>query len=288
MGKKILITGANGQLGRALNQILKANEYSDFTVINTNRGEATAYCPISLDVSNPVAVMNLVQSMKPDIIINCATMTAVDLCEKEEEMAYRINAVGPKNLAIAANEMGAKLIHVSTDYVFDGESETPYKEEDIPAPKSVYGMTKYQGEEFVKHHCVNYFIVRTAWLYGEGNNFVRTMLRLSEERNEIRVVDDQYGSPTSAIELAKAIIKLMNTEEYGIYHCTCEGAVTWYEFAKEIFRLKMKDVKVIPITTKEYPTPAKRPAYSVLDTTKINNLGIYMKPWKEALTDYIG
>lgn len=285
MDRRILITGANGQLGRALNELLSMK--NEFTIINTDIGEASSYCPITLDIMNPVAVMNLVQSVKPEIIINCAALTAVDLCESEGDLAYRINGLGPKNLAMAANEMEAKLVHISTDYVFNGESDVPYKEEDIPSPKSMYGSSKYQGEEFVKKYCSQYFIVRTAWLYGNGKNFVKTMLRLADEKNEIRVVDDQYGCPTSAIELAKAIIKLMETNEYGIYHGVCEGVTSWYNFAKEIFRLSNKDVKLIPIETSEYPTPAKRPAYSVLENNKLKELGIYLKPWKEALKEYI-
>lgn len=285
--KRILITGANGQLGRALNQVLKAKNNISYRIINTDLGEATAYCPISLDIMNPVAVMNLVQSIKPDIIINCAALTAVDLCESEGDMAYRINAIGPKNLAKAADEMDAKFVHISTDYVFDGEGTTPYTEEDTPSPKSVYGTTKYQGEELVKSNCVKYFILRTAWVYGEGKNFVKTMLRLSDEREEIKVVDDQYGTPTSAVDLAKAIAVLMETNEYGLYHCVNKGVTTWYEFAKEIFRLFDKKVTLLPIKTEEYPTPAKRPAYSVLDTNKINSIGIHMRPWEEALKEYM-
>lgn len=285
MDRRIIITGANGQLGRALNEVL--SKRSEFTIINTDVGEATSYCPITLDIMNPVAVLNLVQSVKPEIIINCAALTAVDLCESEADLAYRINAIGPKNLAVAANEMDAKLIHISTDYVFDGESKTPYKEEEKPSPKSVYGTTKYQGEELVKTHCCQYFIIRTAWVYGIGKNFVKTMLRLADEKKEIRVVDDQYGCPTSALELARVIVQLMETKEYGIYHGVCEGETTWYEFAREIFRLTSKDVKVVPIETSEYPTPAKRPSYSVLENTKLKQLGIYTKPWKEALEEYI-
>ncbi len=285
--KSILITGANGQLGRALNTVLKEQLDSDTIILNTSRGEPTAYCPILLDITNPVAVTNIVQDLKPDIIINCAAHTAVDLCETDEERAYEINALGPKNLAAAANAIDAKLIHVSTDYVFDGERKTPYTEEDQANPQTVYGQTKLEGERLVQNHCEKYFIIRTAWLYGEGKNFVKTMLQLAENHTEVRVIRDQFGTPTSALELAKAIVFLMNTENYGIYHGTCEGIATWYEFATEVFRLAKKEITVKPITTEEYPTPAKRPKYSVLENKKLKALNYYMKPWKDALQEYI-
>lgn len=287
MERRVLVTGANGQLGLAVNQVIQERKDLNITIINTSRGEATAYCPIILDITNPVAVMNLVQSIKPDIIINCAAFTAVDLCETEKERAYRINAIGAKNLAIAANDFDAKFVHVSTDYVFNGENNRPYTEEDTPIPNSIYGATKLDGEKLVKEHCVKYFIVRTAWLYGAGKNFIKTMIRLMEENKEIKVVNDQYGSPTSAMELAKAIVSLMETEEYGIYHAACDGGTSWYEFAVEIFKQLGVDVKVTPIETIEYPTAAKRPAYSILNNSKLKNLGIYLKPWREALQEYI-
>jgi dTDP-4-dehydrorhamnose reductase len=287
MDKKILITGSNGQLGRALNQILKETEYEDYTIINSDMGEPTSYCPLGLDITNSVAVMNLVQDLKPNIIINCAAHTAVDLCETDQERAYKINAYGVKNLAEAADAIDAKLVHVSTDYVFDGETSKPYTEDQETNPKTVYGQTKLAGEEFVKKLCSKYFIVRTAWLYGEGKNFVKTMLNLTKKNSEIRVVKDQYGSPTSALELARAIVFLMNTDEYGLYHGTCEGVASWYEFAVEIFRLSGSKVTVKGITTEEYPTPTPRPKYSVLENEKLKKLGFYMKPWKSALQEYM-
>ncbi|MGB8453938.1 MAG: dTDP-4-dehydrorhamnose reductase [Anaerocolumna sp.] len=285
MERRIVITGACGQLGRALNQVLK--DRTDLTLINTDTGEPTAYCPIILDITNSVAVMNLVQEIKPEIIINCAAHTAVDLCESDQERAYRINAIGPKNLAIAADALEAKLIHVSTDYVFDGEGNTPYTEDAVPNPQSVYGTTKLAGEEFVLTLCEKYNIIRTAWLYGDGRNFVKTMLVLAEKNNEIKVVSDQYGSPTSACELARAIAFLIDSDGNGIYHGTCEGITTWYEFAVEIFHLAGKEVTVIPITTEEYKTPAKRPKYSILEDEKLKEAGYTMKFWKEALQEYM-
>lgn len=287
MERRVLITGANGQLGLAINQVIQERKDLNITMINTDVGEATAYCPITLDITNPVAVMNLVQNIKPEIIINCAAFTAVDLCESEKERAYRINAIGAKNLAIAANDFDAKFVQVSTDYVFDGEGKMPYTEKDVPNPQSVYGSTKLEGEKFVQDICAKYFIVRTAWLYGDGKNFVKTMIRLMEEHKDIRVVNDQYGSPTSAMELAKAIVRLMDTEEYGIYHGVCDGGTNWYEFAKEIFKQLGSNVKVTPIETSEYPTPAKRPTYSILNNNKLKELGIHLKPWREALQEYI-
>lgn len=287
MERRVLITGANGQLGLAINQVIQERTDLNITIINTDVGDATAYCPITLDITNPVAVMNLIQSIKPEIVINCAAFTAVDLCESEKERAYRINAIGAKNLAVAANDFDAKFVHVSTDYVFNGENNRPYTEEDTPNPNSVYGTTKLDGEKLVREHCVKHFIVRTAWLYGNGKNFVRTMIRLMDENKDIRVVNDQYGCPTSAMELAKAIISLMETEEYGIYHGVCDGGTTWYEFAVEIFKQLGLDVRVTPIETSEYPTPAKRPAYSILSNNKLKNIGIHFKPWREALKEYI-
>jgi dTDP-4-dehydrorhamnose reductase len=285
MERRILITGSKGQLGRALNQVL--SDKPEITIINTDMGELTAYCPISLDITNAVAVLNFVQDLKPDVIINCAAHTAVDLCESDQERAYKINALGPKNLSVAAHAVDAKLVHVSTDYVFDGEADKPYTEDDTTNPKSVYGTTKLAGEEFVMENCTKHFIIRTAWLYGEGKNFVKTMLSLAEKNPEVRVVKDQYGTPTSSIELARAISKLIDTESYGIYHGTCEGSTSWYEFAVEIFRLTGKNVKVNPITTEEYPTPAKRPMYSVLENKNLKKLGIFMKSWEEALQEYL-
>ncbi|BCJ93313.1 NAD(P)-dependent oxidoreductase [Anaerocolumna cellulosilytica] len=285
MERRIIITGANGQLGHAINKII--GDKADITILNTGSGEPTAYCPIKLDITNSVAVMNLVQDLKPEIIINCAAHTAVDLCESEQERAYRINALGPKNLAVAAEAMESKLIHISTDYVFDGEGQKPYTEEDDTNPQSVYGKTKLEGENFVRTLCEKHFIIRTAWLYGEGRNFVKTMLRISENNPEIRVVYDQVGCPTSAVELAKAIEFLMDTNAYGTYHGVCKGVASWYDFAVEIFRQAGVGVHVTPITTAEYKTPAKRPMYSVLDTKKLEEAGYSFLPWKEALKAYM-
>lgn len=285
MERRIIVTGANGQLGRGINQIL--NQRMDLSIINADISDTTAYCPIKLDIANPAAVMNLVRDIKPEIIINCAAHTAVDLCETDQENAYRINALGPKNLAVAADALDAKLIHISTDYVFDGEGNKPYTEMDTPNPATVYGLTKLQGEEFVKSNCSKYFILRTAWLYGEGKNFVKTMLSLAEKHTSIRVVNDQFGCPTSVLELTRAINYLMDTSSYGTYHGVCKGVTTWYDFAVEIFKLAGIHPEVIPVTSDEYKTAAKRPKYSVLDNTKLSEMGYHMKNWAEALKEYM-
>lgn len=286
--KRILITGARGQVGLALYRLLKDHEEYELyrtrtDAIATEEGHLDA-----LDITDQEAVNSYMNQIKPDIIINCTAMTAVDLCESEQEKAYRFNAIGPKNLAIGASQINAKLIHISTDYVFDGQAGTPYTEEDEPNPISVYGKSKRSGEELVMKHCEKLFILRTAWVYGEGKNFVKTILRLAEEGKTIRVVSDQYGTPTSALDLARTIIFLMETDSYGIYHATCEGSTNWYEFARTILKESGKEVEVLPITTDEYPTPAKRPKYSILDNKALREKhGYYMKDWKDAFREYI-
>jgi dTDP-4-dehydrorhamnose reductase len=281
--KNVLITGSSGQLGLELQNKLK-NKYE---LIVTSRAD--------LDITDTQQVTEFIKIKKPDVIINCAAYTAVDLCEQQEDAAYESNAIGPKNLAIAANEIGAKLVHISTDYVFDGEGNKdengnirPYYETDITNPQSVYGRTKLEGERFVISKTNKYFIIRTAWLYGEGKNFVRTMINLSKTNAEVKVVNDQIGSPTSTAELANMIENLIETEEYGIYHGTCEGYCSWYDLTCEIYRLLNINTKVIPVTTDEFPRPARRPKYSVLENKKLNELGLYkFKTWHEALKIYL-
>ena len=275
---KLLITGGNGQLGRAINNLYK--DRADIECINTDVGE--------LDITNLEEVLKFVEECKPYAIINCAAHTAVDLCEDQEELAYKINAIGPRNLSIAAEKNCAKILHISTDYVFAGDATKPYREFDIPNPQGVYGATKLAGENFVKEFSTKYFIIRTAWLYGDGKNFVKTMLRLAEDRDEIGVVYDQVGSPTSTFELAKAMDSLLFTENYGTFHGTCEGICSWADFAEEIFRLAGKNVKVKRLTSDEYPAKAKRPAYSVLENYmfKITN-GFMFADWHDALKEYM-
>ena len=276
--KKILVTGCNGQLGR---EIQKEYENDGAMLICTDVGD--------LDISDNEQVMRYVRDLQPDVIMNCAAYTAVDACENEWDLAYRINAIGPRNLAIAARETGAKLMHISTEYVFEGNAHEPYTEFDEVHPVSAYGKTKLEGERFVQQFAERYFILRTAWLYGEGNNFAKTMLRLAESHDEVRVVCDQFGSPTSAAELAKVMHRLEPTENYGLFHATCEGSCSWADFAEEIFRLAGKTTKVTRVTTEEYGSTTKRPAYSVLDNYMLRlTTDARMADWKDALRAYLG
>lgn len=278
MMKRIIVTGCNGQLGRAINKELSGN--SEISFVNTDVAE--------LDITSIDKVMELVREVKPYAIINCAAHTAVDACETDWDNAYRINAIGPRNLSIAATETGAKMIHVSTDYVFNGKSSKPYIEFDKPDPQGAYGATKLAGENMVKDFADHYFIFRTAWLYGEGKNFVRTMLRLSETNDKVRVVNDQFGSPTSTKELAGAIAHLLFTENYGLFHATCEGSCSWADFAEEIFRLAGKSTTVEGITTEEYNAPAARPAYSILENYMLKLTSDYkFADWHDAIEEYI-
>lgn len=277
--KKIMLTGCNGQLGRAMNQALLG--FSDYEIINTDVGE--------LDITKIEAVTNFVKEVRPEIIVNCAAYTAVDKAESDYDLAYRINAIGPRNLSIAATEAKAKLVHISTDYVFDGNATKPYVEFDTPNPQGAYGKTKLEGERFVTQFADRFFIFRTAWLYGDGHNFVKTMLRLSESNDSVRVVCDQKGSPTSAFELAGAIVSQMFSDNYGLFHATCEGDTNWAEFAEEIFRLAGKSTQVIPITSSEYQAAAPRPSYSILDNYMLRLTSDYrFKDWHDALAKYIG
>lgn len=276
--KKIIVTGCNGQLGKAVNEYYKgSNEYE---LVNTDVAE--------LDITNIEAVMKFVGDVKPYAIINCAAHTNVNACETQEDLAFKINAIGPRNLAIASKEFGAKLIHISTDYVFAGDNDHPYREYDEVAPQSAYGRTKLQGEHFVQQFADKYFIVRTAWLYGDGKNFVKTMLGLGKTNDTVRVVGDQVGSPTSAKELAKAIGVLVQSDNYGIFHGTCEGVCSWADFTEEFYRLAGLTTKVEHITTDEYPTPAKRPAYSVLDNYMFSSTTDFkFADWKDAIKEYM-
>lgn len=285
--KKILVTGCNGQLGRAIRA-----EYAgeDVEFINTDVIEQDGVT--ALDISDIDAVLALVRETRPDVIINCAAHTNVDACEKEWDAAYRINAIGPRNLSIAATEVDAKMIHVSTDYVFEGNGTRPYTEFDAPNPVSAYGKTKLEGELFVKAFSKKYFIFRTAWLYGDGKNFVKTMLRLAETHDEVSVVCDQQGSPTSAVELARAIRHFERTENYGVFHATCEGDTNWADFTEAIFARAGKTTKVNHVTSEQYaqmnPASAKRPAYSILDNYMMRLTSDYrMADWESALDEYM-
>ena len=275
---KIIVTGCKGQLGIAINKLYEGNR--EIELVNTDVEE--------LDITDIGKVLAFVREVKPYAIINCAAHTNVNACEKDVDNAYRINAIGPRNLSIAAAETGAKLMQVSTDYVFAGNGDRPYTEFDATSPLGVYGGSKLAGENFVRDFAKKYFIVRTAWLYGEGKNFVKTMLRLSETHDKVRVVKDQMGTPTSADELAKAIAYLLPTDNYGIFHGTCEGDCSWADFTKEIFRLAGRKTVVEAITTQEYekdnPASAPRPAYSVLDNYMLRlTTDIKFADWHDAI-----
>ncbi len=276
--KKIILTGADGQLGRAVSAIYSKRD--DIKLIETDVH--------NLDITNLFATINLVESEKPYAIINCAAYTAVDNCETEPDKAYGINVIGSRNLAIAAAKVNAKLVHISTDYVFDGYANIPYTEFDRPNPISVYGKSKYQSEEYVKMFCKKFFIIRTAWLYGDGKNFVKTMLRLSEEKEVVNVVDDQHGTPTSTKVVSEIIDNLLWTENYGVFNGTCEGECTWADFAEEIFKLAGKNTRVNRISTDEYPVKAKRPKYAVLENYMLKLTTEYVAPkWEESLREYM-
>lgn len=278
MAKKIIVTGCNGQLGRAVNELYAGN--TEYEFVNTDVAE--------LDITNIDAVMTLAKEVQPYAIINCAAHTNVDACETQMDLAYKINAIGPRNLSIAASETGAKLMHISTDYVFDGHGTSPYIEFDKTGPQSMYGRTKLAGENFVKEFADRYFIVRTAWLYGDGKNFAKTMLRLSEDRDLITVVNDQVGSPTSAKELAKAISVLLPTDNYGLFHGTCEGSCSWADFATEVLRLAGKKTVIKGITSEEYGAPANRPHYSILENYMLKLTTDFMfADWHDAIEEYM-
>jgi dTDP-4-dehydrorhamnose reductase len=281
----ILVTGGNGQLGKELQGYLP--EVKDHTFLFHDVD--------TLDICNPGALDMFIRSNHPDYIINCAAYTAVDKAEEEHEQAYLINEQGVKNLVMTASKRRIQLIHISTDFIFDGYTDHPYREDDPPNPLSVYGRSKLAGEKAMVDQNTG-IIVRTSWLYSAfGNNFVRTMLRIGSERKEVRVVNDQNGSPTWARDLAEALISIVNALDIkkdrmvtGIYHYSNEGQCTWYEFAVAIMQASGLPCKVIPIPSSEYPQLAQRPRFSVLDKAKIKNLlGLDIPDWRSALQDSI-
>lgn len=276
---KVLLTGANGQLGTCFKECLPEG-WSVWATDTAN-----------LDITNKDSVLTAVRDFKPNIIVNAAAFTAVDQAETNLELANLVNNIGPKNLALAANETHAKLIHVSTDYVFDGKSRVPYKELDETNPLSVYGRTKLDGEISTLEVLPQAIIVRTAWVFSEyGNNFLKTMLRLASERDALNIVSDQRGCPTYAGDIAKSIISLIHNEvEGGVYHYCGDKEVSWYGFAEEILTAaaRLNKIRKIPslnaITTEQYPTPARRPAFSTLDMTKIKKIGVVPSDWIKAI-----
>lgn len=280
---KILITGANGMLAKSVKKRLeKENELVCTDVAN-------------LDITDEKGVLNYIENLKPDYIINCAAYTAVDKAEEAGEIVEKINAEGPANLAKAAKQIDAPLIHISTDYVFGGnlDIEKDYKEDDGKSPVTAYGITKLHGEEKIQENTDKYYIFRTAWLYGDGNNFVRTMLKLGEQKDEISVVCDQHGSPTYAEDLANIIGEAIEKKiPYGVYHATNEGYTTWYDFTKAIFENAGIVCKVNPVTTEEYiemmkVTQAKRPKNSQLSKEKLKAQGILVPEWEDGLKRYL-
>jgi dTDP-4-dehydrorhamnose reductase len=274
---KILVTGGRGQLAQCVSQDVRkhANLDVDFQDLP------------ALDITNVQQLTSYFSKNKLDYCINCAAFTAVDLAEEQSELAYNVNAEGPKNIAMLCQKHNVKLIHISTDFVFDGKKDTPYLEIDTPNPLSVYGASKLQGEQNIQHNMDNYFIIRTSWLYSmHGNNFLKTMLKLSETRKQLNVVCDQIGSPTNAGDMAEFLIKIIlsSSTNYGVYHYSNLGAISWYDFACGIFAQFKKNVDVRPVKTKEYPTAAKRPPYSVLDTIKSEKtFRCTIKSWDQSL-----
>ncbi|MGE5495695.1 MAG: dTDP-4-dehydrorhamnose reductase [Burkholderiales bacterium] len=278
----VLIIGSNGQLGRQMQKTL--------TQKNIN---CKAYDYPEIDISDIMSMQTLFEQTNPDTVINCAAYTNVDKAETDYDAAYKINALGPKILAEICFKRNIELIHISTDYVFNGEAiiengiSRPYFETDSCDPQTVYGKTKLEGERFIRQY-EKYYVLRTAWLYGDGNNFVKTMLRLSEVQDEVRVVNDQIGSPTSTVDLANAICGLIGTGAYGLYHATCEGQCSWYDFAQKIFKLRGLEIKVVPVTSEEFPRPAKRPKWSVLENRALKVVGKNVfRPWEDALKEYL-
>lgn len=274
---QILITGAYGQLGNELN-VLQEN-YPEWKFVFTDVD--------TLDITNGEAIHQCFAENNFDFVINCAAYTAVDKAESDNETAAKVNALAPELLAIYSKRSGAKMIQVSTDYVFAGDVNQPYSEDSAVAPQGVYGVTKLDGEVNCLRENPNSVIIRTSWLYSTfGNNFVKTMLRLGKERGELGVVFDQVGTPTYAADLADAILKIIDAENFvpGIYHYSNEGVASWFDFAKAIFEISGVNCKVNPVLSDQFPTPAKRPHYSVLNKSKIRNtFGIEIPYWKESL-----
>lgn len=272
---RILVTGAKGQLGR---EISKQGQEHELVLTDAD----------TLDITDSRAVKECFCQTKPQAVIHCAAYTQVDAAEADADGAFRVNVVGAQNIAAGCLETGARMVYVSTDYVFDGTKQQPYREFDAVNPQSVYGMTKWQGEQVVRQILGRHYILRTAWLYGDVNNFVRTMLQLAEQNSTLRVVHDQVGTPTSTVDLAATIFSLIVSDAYGTYHATCQGQCSWYEFACEIFKKAGKTVAVLPVTTAEFPRPARRPAHSVLDNYMLRmTVGDSMRPWQDALNQYM-
>lgn len=278
----VLVTGSKGQLGQSLQFI--APNYPEINFVFCSSAE--------LNISNLANCKSVFSKVKPNYCINVAAYTAVDKAEIEPEKAHLINVIGAKNLAAVCRQYSTVLLHISTDFVFDGDASIPYKENDIPNPLGVYAQTKLDGEKVIQDTFENYYIIRTSWVYSKfGNNFMKTMLRLASERDSISVVNDQIGTPTNAVDLANALIQIILTDNqqsttniFGIYNFSNEGQCSWFDFAIEIFKINNIKIDLKPIPTSSFPTPAQRPKYSVLDKTKIKQtFGITINKWEDAL-----
>lgn len=275
----ILITGANGMLAQSIKTKF-ASPSNELIVADSK----------TLNITNLDAVLHFVNKTKPDVIINCAALSSFEQCEQNPDLANAVNAIGPKNLAIATQKNNALLVHISTDYVFAGDIplSQSYLEQDPKKPLSIYGKTKSLGEDEVCNNCNKYYIFRTAWLYGEGKNFVRTMLALAKTHGTVKVVNDQHGSPTSSDDLADIIAQVVDKQlPYGIYHATNQGFTTWHDFTKKIYDLAKIQCQVIPISSTEYPAPAERPKNSQLSKDKLLSYGINIPTWEDALERYL-
>jgi dTDP-4-dehydrorhamnose reductase len=275
---KFLVTGVKGQLGYDVIQELNRRGYHDIIGIDIQE----------LDITKENNVHLCIVQNNPDVIIHCAAFTAVDKAEEMSDLCYKVNVLGTRYLTEAANEINAKILYISTDYVFDGAKEGLYEANDKPNPISVYGQTKYDGELEIKKYD-KHFIIRISWVFGKnGNNFVKTMVRLGKEKDSLNIVNDQFGSPTYTKDLSRLIVDMAVTEKYGTYHATNEGVCTWYEFTKEIFRLMGITIPVYPITTNQYPTIAKRPMNSKMSKSKLDESGFQrLRDWKMALKDFL-
>ncbi len=287
---RILLIGSKGQLGTQFSKTLKSGK-TELGIIDSCLENAVIFevDVAELDITDISATSEYFKKNNFDIVINCAAYTNVDACETEKEIAFHVNALGPRNLAIMSSTYNFKFVHISTDYVFSGDSLEPYTEWDICNPQSIYGKTKYLGENYVKEFSNKYFIFRTSWLYGYfGNNFVKTIIKLAKEKGELKVVNDQRGNPTNCIDLVHHVIKAMITDQFGIYHCTGNGECSWYDFACKIVEFSRINCKILPCSTSEFPRPAKRPVLSSLDNMMLRcTVGDEMRNWEDALKNYI-
>ena len=275
--RKIWICGAKGQIGQAINEIIDKLE---FKVLDTDIDD--------LDITDTDEVLRFGEMNRPDIIINCAGLTNIEECENDISKAYKVNALGARNLSIIARKLEAKLVHISTDDVFDGKSDQPYNEFDQTRPQTAYGKSKLAGEQYVKEFTYKHFIIRSTWVYGLGNNFINDLLEKVNKGETLAIASDQFGSPTSAKELARFILHLIDTNEYGTYHVTCSGICNRYEFAQEILRLAGKTIELKAVPTEQSDLSSVRPPYAVLDNFILRIIEMYDMPgWKESLKEYM-